>query len=67
VRCDGPANTTVILILPAADEKTVVEGDQRLAQAKGVKRIVATPGQVMLELEGSSCEFRSDLAGVNKR
>jgi len=54
-----PPNTTAAAILPTADEKTVTEGGQPLAKAKGVEPISSQTGQVILELQPGVYEFKS--------
>jgi alpha-L-rhamnosidase len=57
-----PPNTTATLCLPTADEKTVAESDRPLAEAEGVKRLDARPGQVVLEVQPGVYTFGSRLA-----
>ncbi len=61
-----PPNTTATLYLPTADEKAVTEGNQPLAQAKGIKSLTAQRGQLMLELQSGSYEFISSLSAPNR-
>ncbi len=58
-----PPNTTATLYLPTADAKTVTEGGQSLAQAKGVKQAGAESGVVVLDLQSGTYEFKSTLVG----
>jgi alpha-L-rhamnosidase len=57
-----PPNTTASAIVPTADEKTITENGQPLAKSKGIKPIEAESGQVILELEPGTYEFRSTLS-----
>ncbi len=61
-----PPNTTATLYLPTADEKTVTESNQPLTQAKGLTPLSAQPGQLTLELQPGSYEFKSSLAAANR-
>jgi alpha-L-rhamnosidase len=61
-----PPNTTAILYLPTASEKTVTEGNQPPAKAKGIKPLATQPGRLLLELEPGSYEFKSNLAAANR-
>lgn len=56
-----PPNTTATLYLPTANAKTVTEGEQPLANARGVKTIGVQPGYLLLELQPGSYEFKSAL------
>jgi len=56
-----PPNTTATLYLPTADEKTTTEGNQPLAQAKEVKQTATRPGELVLELQPGTYEFKSSL------
>ncbi len=61
-----PPNTTATLHLPTANEKTVIESNQPLEKANGVKRVGAQPGQLLLELQPGGYEFKSALAAANR-
>jgi alpha-L-rhamnosidase len=57
-----PPNTAAMAILPTADEKTPTESGRPLAEAKGVKRTATRPGELILELQPGSYEFKASLA-----
>jgi len=61
-----PPNTVATTYLPTAGEKTVTESGQPLGQAKGIRQTATQPGQVVLELEPGSYEFRSALMGWSR-
>ena len=54
-----PPNTMATAILPTADEKTATESGRPLAEAKGVKRTATRPGELVLELQPGSYEFKA--------
>jgi alpha-L-rhamnosidase len=61
-----PPNTTATLALPAASEKTATEGGAPLGQAKGVRRVGAPAGEVLLELVPGTYEFKSGLTAIGE-
>lgn len=61
-----PPNTTATLYLPTADAKTATESGQSLSEAKGVRQTATQPGQVSLELQPGTYEFKSSLASLSR-
>ena len=59
-----PPNTTATLYLPTANEKTIAEDGDELAQAKGLKHLGTADGVARIELTPGRYAFRSSLAAV---
>jgi alpha-L-rhamnosidase len=53
-----PANTTATVYVPATDADTVLEGDQRAAQADGVELLGGTVGECMFRVAAGQYHFR---------
>jgi alpha-L-rhamnosidase len=54
-----PANTTATVFLPANSAKSVTEGGQPVAQARGVKFLREEKGHAVFEIESGAYEFAS--------
>lgn len=54
-----PPNTMATVVLPTVDERAITEGGRPVAQAKGIRLLGSQPGQVTLEVQPGSYEFRS--------
>ncbi|MFN2222156.1 MAG: alpha-L-rhamnosidase C-terminal domain-containing protein, partial [Candidatus Promineifilaceae bacterium] len=59
-----PPNTMATLYLPTSDDKTIIEGGDKLAQAKGLKHRRTENGHAVIELTPGNYEFQSSLAVV---
>ncbi len=56
-----PANTTATVTLPTKDAARIVEGNQRAAQAQGVRLIGTEDGAAVFEVGGGTYHFISPL------
>ncbi|UCD51539.1 MAG: family 78 glycoside hydrolase catalytic domain [Phycisphaerales bacterium] len=62
-----PPNTIATLCLPTADDKTITESGDELANAKGLRHQRTEDGHAIIELTAGQYEFKSSLAVVARR